>query len=116
MAGGLEGDRLAAARTLYQRMVGRPAMEKFKDFAQRWIGRVTDTGGVQTKKPSGRPPKLPQRLVMMVATEWTQKGVGTGARHRPYLSMEEVRAAGRAAATRHVSARCRHLGSVRPAA
>lgn len=41
-------------------------------------------------KHKGRPAKVPNKKIYIIATEWTQQGVGRGANNRPYRSMEEV--------------------------
>lgn len=90
MAGGLEGDQLHEAEGLYNLMAPGKHVSKFKQFAVRWTERDTGSGGVTAKKPTGRTPKLDRDTVLLMATDWTQQTVGSGARKRHYLSMEEV--------------------------
>lgn len=86
--------RLDRAAELYTQMTGEPAPQKWKAFAERWYKRGV-AGKPMTAPPGGRQPFMSNKLVKTIAEEWTQKGVGTGQKWRPYLSMEEVRREGR---------------------
>lgn len=88
------GEGMAATLEYFADMVpGRP-VSRLREFVTRWSKRPATEVGMQPRSSTGRPPKISNRLVYTIATEWTLKGVGTGVFHRPYRSMEEVRGRG----------------------
>lgn len=98
MAGGLaDTQHVQQARAYFEQMGGTCNKPHFREFAQRWAARAQRHQTLEGRTPPGRPPKLPTKLICTIATDWSQKGVGTGDRWRAYLSMEEVRAGAGAA-------------------
>lgn len=83
-----------AAEGLYDRMVPGRRIAKWRAFATRWNERAVAGLGISSKEPSGRPPIIYPDQAQTIALDWTQHGVGSGDRWRPYHSTEEVRGGG----------------------
>lgn len=91
LAGGYQREKLRDAKAFFALLRPDNPVSDLRDFFSRWAERDKRGEGVASHKSPGRPAKISRKLALTIATDWTQKGVGTGARHRPYRRMEEVR-------------------------
>lgn len=90
MAGGYDDAKMPQIKENFRRMTGG-ATCRWNEFIPFWNKRYGTTRTVKPVKPTGRPPKLPAKLITTIATVWTQQMTGTGRNARHYLNMEEVR-------------------------